>query len=453
MSKHPVVEYTSEASWALVEDRFSPFAKETLEKLIKFCEEEISPAVRVAQAQLPDDPALRWKSGIPVTEELKVKAKKLGLWNLFLSKAHYPQFGVPLTNLEYAVMAEILGRFGQIASEALNCSAPDTGNMEVLARYGSPEQQKKWLLPLLNGEIRSAFSMTEKHVASSDATNIRTSIRQEGNEIVINGHKWWISGAGDPRCKLHLVLGKSDPNNASAYKQQSIVIVPVDTPGVKVIRPMKVFGYDDAPEGHCEVIYENVRVPLSNLILGWGRGFEIIQGRLGPGRIHHCMRSVGAAQAALDLMLLRVTDPAKKTFGKYLHEHGSILQEIARSRADIDSGRLLVLSAALKIDKHQAKGAMKEIAIAKFTIPKMACTVVDRAMQAFGAEGISQDQQLAQTYAQLRTLRFADGPDEVHMQQVGRNELKRAPGLLQKQQESKRKEKALLEKAGLTAKL
>ncbi|KAL1742889.1 acyl-CoA dehydrogenase/oxidase [Schizophyllum fasciatum] len=453
MSKNPVVEYTSEASWALVEDKFSPFAKETLAKLIKFCEEEISPAVRVAQAQLPDDPALRWKSGIPITEELKVKAKKLGLWNLFLSKAHYPQFGVPLTNLEYAVMAEILGRFGQIASEALNCSAPDTGNMEVLARYGSPEQQKQWLLPLLNGEIRSAFSMTEKNVASSDATNIRTCIQQEGNEIVINGHKWWISGAGDPRTKLHLVLGKSDPNNQSTYKQQSIVIVPVDTPGVKVIRPMKVFGYDDAPEGHCEVIYENVRVPLSNLILGWGRGFEIIQGRLGPGRIHHCMRSIGAAQAALDAMIMRVTDPAKKTFGKYLHQHGSILQEIARSRADIDSGRLLVLSAALKIDKHQAKGAMKEIAIAKFTIPKMACTVVDRAMQAFGAEGISQDQQLAQTYAQLRTLRFADGPDEVHMQQVGRNELKRAPLLLQKQQESRKREKALFERVGLSAKL
>ncbi|TRM68376.1 acyl-CoA dehydrogenase/oxidase [Schizophyllum amplum] len=453
MSPHPVVEYTSEASWALVEDRFSPYAKETLAKVIKFCEDEVSPAVRVAQAQIPDEPALRWKSGIPITEELKAKAKKLGLWNLFLSKAHYPQFGMPLTNLEYAVMAEILGRFGQIASEALNCAAPDTGNMEVLARYGSPEQQKKWLLPLLNGEIRSAFSMTERYVASSDATNIRTSIRQEGSDIVINGHKWWISGAGDPRTKLHLVLGKSDPDNKSAYHQQSIVIVPVDTPGVKIVRPMKVFGYDDAPEGHCEVIYENVRVPLGNLVLGWGKGFEIIQGRLGPGRIHHCMRSIGAAQAALDAMVMRVTDATKKTFGKHLHEHGSILQEIARSRADIDSGRLLVLSAALKIDKHQAKGAMKEIAIAKFTIPKMACTVVDRAMQAFGAEGISQDQQLAQTYAQLRTLRFADGPDEVHMQQVGRNELKRAPMLLQRQQESKKKEQALFERVGLMAKL
>ncbi|KAG8763633.1 putative acyl-CoA dehydrogenase ibr3 [Serendipita sp. 397] len=219
-------------------------------------------------------------------------------------------------------MAEILGRCGQFGSEAVNCSAPDTGNMEVLARYGTPEQQKKWLVPLLNGQIRSAFSMTEKGVASSDATNIETSIRQEGDSIVINGHKWWISGAGDPRCKLHIVMGKSDPGNKNKYLQQSVVLVPPNTPGVKIVRPMHVFGYDDAPEGHCEVIYDNVRVPLSNLVLGWGRGFEIIQGRLGPGRIHHCMRSIGAAQYALDLMIQRVTDPNRKTFGKFLYQHG-----------------------------------------------------------------------------------------------------------------------------------
>jgi len=278
---HPIVELTSEASWAMVEDKFSPYAKETLAKLIEFLEDEILPAVRVAHAQLPTDPVQRWKTVIPIIEELKIKAKKLGLWNLFLSKAHYPEHGVPLTNLEYAIMAEVLGRGGYIAPQAVNCSAPDTGNMEVLARYGSTEQQKKWLVPLLNGEIRSAFAMTEKNVASSDATNIRTSIRREGDEIVINGHKWWISGAGDPRTKLHLVMGKSDSGNKSTYNQQSVVIVPADAPGVKVIRPMQVFGYDDAPEGHCEIVYENVRVPLGNLVLGWGKGFEIIQGRLG----------------------------------------------------------------------------------------------------------------------------------------------------------------------------
>lgn len=264
MAPHPIVEYTSESSWALIEDKLSPFAKDTLAKLIKFLEDDVYPAVRVAHAQVPKDDELRWKTTIPVVADLKEKAKKLGLWNLFLSKAHYPQYGVPLTNLEYGVMAELLGRGGQVASEAVNCSAPDTGNMEVLARYASPEQQKKWLVPLLNGEIRSAFSMTERFVASSDATNIRTTIRQEGNEIVINGHKWYISGAGDPRCALHLVLGKSDPENSDRYRQQSIVIVPANAPGVKVVRAMGVFGYDDAPEGHCEIIYENVRVPVGD---------------------------------------------------------------------------------------------------------------------------------------------------------------------------------------------
>ncbi|KDR83361.1 hypothetical protein GALMADRAFT_235456 [Galerina marginata CBS 339.88] len=453
MAPHPVIAYTSEASWSMIEDKFTPYGKETLAKVIKFLEDEILPAVKVAHAQLPDDPIKRWQTIIPIIAELKEKAKKQGLWNLFLSKAHYPEFGVPLSNLEYAVVAEVLAHAGHIGPEVMNCSAPDTGNMEVLARYGSPEQQKKWLVPLLNGEIRSAFAMTEKNVASSDAKNIRTSIRQEGNEIVISGHKWWISGAGDPRTKLHLVMGKSDPNNKNSYNQQSVVIVPADAPGVKIIRPMKVFGYDDAPEGHCEIIYENVRAPLSNLVLGWGRGFEIIQGRLGPGRIHHCMRSIGAAQSALDLMLQRVTDPGRKTFGKYLHEHGTVIADIAKSRAEIESARLLVLSAALQIDKYKAKGALKEIGIAKFVIPSMALTVIDRAIQSFGAEGVSQDTELAARWAGLRTLRIADGPDAVHIQQVGQRELRRAPELTRKAQALKKKTNALMERHGLKAQL
>ncbi|KAJ7068065.1 acyl-CoA dehydrogenase/oxidase [Mycena amicta] len=446
---HPIVQYTSPASWAMIEDKFSPYAKETLANLVNFFEEEIVPARRLAHAQIPTDPAQRWKTIVPVIEELKVKAKKRGLWNLFLSKAHYPEHGVPLTNLEYAVMAELLGRGGHMAPQVVNCSAPDTGNMEVLARYGTPEQQKKWLIPLLNGDIRSAFAMTEKGVASSDATNIRTSIRREGDEIVINGHKWWISGAGDPRTKLHIVMGKSDPGNKSTYNQQSVVLVPADAPGITIVRPMTVLGYDDAPEGHCEIIYNNVRVPLTNLVLGWGKGFEIIQGRLGPGRIHHCMRSIGAASEALDTMLRRVTDPSRKTFGKFLYEHGSVIAEIAKSRADIESARMLVLSAALQIDKYQAKGALKEIGIAKFVVPSLALTVVDRAIQSFGAEGLSQDQELAGVWAGLRTLRIADGPDAVHLQQVGQRELKRAPALHKQAEARAKKEDALFAKAGI----
>ncbi|CAG7849373.1 Acyl-CoA dehydrogenase family member 10 Short=ACAD-10 [Serendipita indica DSM 11827] len=449
MAPHPIEQYTSSSSWAMVEDKFSPYAKETLAKLVDFVHNELEPARKVWEAQLPADPVQRWKTVIPITEELKLKAKQRGLWNLFLSKKHYPEFGVPLTNLEYAVMAEILGRCGQFGSESVNCSAPDTGNMEVLAKYGTPEQQKKWLIPLLNGEIRSAFSMTEKGVASSDATNIQTSIRRDGDSIVINGHKWWISGAGDPRCKLHIVMGKSDPDNKNKYLQQSVVLVPPETPGVKIVRPMHVFGYDDAPEGHCEVIYDNVRVPLSNLVLGWGRGFEIIQGRLGPGRIHHCMRSIGAAQYALDLMIQRVTDPSRKTFGKFLYQHGTIISDIAKSRAEIEASRLLVLSAAHQIDKFQAKGALKEIGIAKFVVPQMAATVIDRAIQSYGAEGISQDTPLAKLAAGMRTLRFADGPDEVHIQQIGRRELERAKRLHELTAEIKKKEAALLNARGL----
>ncbi|EIM88256.1 acyl-CoA dehydrogenase NM domain-like protein [Stereum hirsutum FP-91666 SS1] len=446
MATHPVAQLTSPASWALVEDKFSPYGKETLTKLITFLEEDVEPAAKVARAQLPADPVQRWKTVIPVIEDLKAKAKKLGLWNLFLSKTHYPEHGVPLTNLEYGVMAELLGRSGHMGSEAVNCAAPDTGNMEVLARYGNAEQQKKWLLPLLNGETRSAFAMTERFVSSSDATNIRTSMVQEGDEIVINGHKWWISGAGDPRTRLHLVMGKSDPKNKNTYNQQSVVIVPADAPGVKIIRPMNVFGYDDAPEGHCEIVYENVRVPVGNLVLGWGRGFEIIQGRLGPGRIHHCMRSIGAAQFALDTMIERVTDPSRKTFGKFLYEHGTVVADIAKSRAEIEGARLLVLSAAHQIDKARAKGALKEIGIAKFVVPSMALQVIDRAIQSFGAEGVSQDTELANLWAGLRTLRIADGPDAVHIQQVGQRELKRAPELAKKAAEKKKRETALLQK-------
>lgn len=395
----------------------------------------------------------RWKVIPPVIEELKAKAKAKGLWNLFLSKKHYPKHGVPLTNLEYAIIAEVTGRGGHFASEAFNCSAPDTGNMEVLAKYGNEEQQKKWLEPLLKGEIRSAFAMTERFIASSDATNIRTDIRQEGNQIVINGHKWWISGAGDPRCKLHILMGKSDPKNSNTHKQQSIVLIPADTPGIKVVRPMRVFGYDDAPEGHCEIIYENVRVPLANLIKGWGCGFEIIQGRLGPGRIHHCMRSIGAAEMALERMLTRATDMRKRTFGKALYQHGTIVADIARSRMQIDQARLLVLSAANMIDRSDAKGAMRDIGMSKVVVPTAALDVVDRSMQAHGAEGLSQDTPLAAAYAGLRTLRYADGPDEVHIQQVGKQELKRAENLWKRQNHIEELGRRKIERAGLKSHL
>ncbi|KAK0555784.1 hypothetical protein OC846_000372 [Tilletia horrida] len=425
-SADPITHFISASTWDFIEDKFTPFGKQTLNKVLDFLVTDCLPAEHLYHAQIPADPVKRWQTVPSVVEDLKQKAKQRGLWNLFLSKRHYPKHGVPLTNLEYAVIAELTGRVSHFGAEALNCSAPDTGNMEVLAKYGSEEQQKKWLEPLLNGQIRSAFAMTERFIASSDATNIRTSIRQEGNEIVINGHKWWISGAGDPRCKLHIVMGKSDPENSNKHQQQSIVLVPADHPGVKVVRPMQVFGYDDAPEGHCEVIYDNVRVPLSNLVLGWGRGFEIIQGRLGPGRIHHCMRSIGVAERALDLMLIRVTDERKKTFGKLLAQHGTVVSNIAKSRMDIDQARLLVLAAANRIDKTNAKGAMQYIGMSKAVVPQMALDVVDRAIQAYGAEGLCQDQPLAGAWAQLRTLRFADGPDEVHYQQIGKLELRRA---------------------------
>ncbi|MCO5611372.1 hypothetical protein L7F22_065625 [Adiantum nelumboides] len=397
---HPVVSegIISPGAWALISSNFSPYAKDTL---------------------------ARW-STLSLPQE---KGKAQGLWNLFLSKAHYPKHGTPLTNLEYGVMAEVMGRGGHFTSEAFNCSAPDTGNMEVLAKYGNEEQQRTWLIPLLNGEIRSAFAMTEKNVASSDATNICTSIRQEGDEIVINGHKWWISGAGDPRCKVHLLMGKSHPDNENAYRQQSMVSSQPTRLACASLRPMHVFGYDDAPEGHCEILYENVRVPLKNLIKGWGAGFEIIQGRLGPGRIHHCMRTVGTAERALEYMVRRATDKKRTPFGKMLCEHGTVVANIAQCRIKIEQARLLVLSAARMIDLYGAKAAQSQIAYAKVAVINSSLEVVDHAMQVHGAAGISQDFPLAGMYAGLRTLRYADGPDEVHLQQQGRQELKKSEKL------------------------
>ncbi|GAA5909633.1 hypothetical protein JCM6882_008448, partial [Rhodosporidiobolus microsporus] len=404
--------------------------------------DECLPAEKTFHDQISTDPALRWKSYPKEIERLKSRAKSLGLWNLWLNKHQYGAQGGRLSNLEYSVCAEVMGHAIRVAPEATNSSAPDTGNMEVLARYGSPAQQDKWLKPLLNGEIRSSFAMTEVGVASSDATNIRLSITldKKTNEIVINGHKWWISGAGDPRNRVHLVMGKSDPDNGSKYKQQSIVIVPSDTKGVKLVRPMSVFGYDDAPEGHYEVKYEDVRVPVDNLILGWGRGFEIIQGRLGPGRLHHCMRSLGLASRALDLTLLRATASNKSTFGKQLYQHGTVVRDLAESRIAIDQARLLVLAAANVVDEHpeRAKGALREIGMAKAIVPNAVLQVIDRAMQLHGAEGISQDTPLAQMWAGVRTLRYADGPDEVHLDQLGRTELKRVEAVRAKYEKVKR---------------
>lgn len=437
------------STWAFVEDKFTPFGKETLVKVIRHIVDECMPAEKLFHAQISTDPATRWKKIPEVLEQLKKKAKAQGLWNLFLSAKHYPDVGSPLSNLEYAVIAEMTGRCGHFGSESLNCAAPDTGNMEVFAKYGNQQQKQTWLTPLLNGEIRSAFAMTERFIASSDATNIRTSIRQEGNEIVVNGHKWWISGAGDPRCAVHLVMGKSDPENSNTHAQQSLVIVPANAPGVKVIRPMHVFGYDDAPEGHCEVIYENVRIPLGNLVLGWGRGFEIIQGRLGPGRIHHCMRTIGTAERALDLMVARATDQRKKAFGKTLSEHGTIVAGVAWARIKIEQSRLLVLSAANMIDKTNAKGAMREIGMSKVAVVNAALEVLDASMQAHGAEGVSQDTMLAYAYAQLRTLRYADGPDEVHLQQLGKLELRRAPEVWERLNKTNALSDQLLAKAGI----
>ncbi len=353
-----------------------------------------------------------------IVEELKPKARAAGLWNLWQPKDH----GGALTNLEYAPLCEIMGS-SSWAPEVFNCSAPDTGNMEVLLRYGTPEQQKQWLTPLQNGEIRSAFLMTEPEVASSDATNIQCRIERQGEEYVINGRKWWSSGAGDPRCKIFIVMGKSNPQSADRHKQQSMILVPADARGVKVVRALSVFGYDDAPHGHMEVVLENVRVPAANMLLGEGRGFEIAQGRLGPGRIHHCMRIIGQAERALELMCQRLK--SRVAFGKPVVEHNLWHERIAESRLMIEQARLLTLKAAYMMDTVGNKNAKAEIAMIKVIAPNMAQQVIDWAIQAHGGGGVCQDFPLAMMYSHNRTLRLADGPDEVHRNQIARLELKK----------------------------
>lgn len=350
----------------------------------------------------------------PVMEELKRKAKADGLWNLFL--AEFEDYGAGLSNLEYAPLAEVMGR-SMIGAEVFNCSAPDTGNMEVLARYGTQAQRDEWLTPLLNGEIRSAFAMTEPAVASSDATNIQCTIDRQGDEYVINGRKWWTSGAPDPRCKIMIVMGKTDVN-APRHQQQSQILVPLETKGVTIVRPLKVFGSDDAPHGHAEVSFENVRVPVSNLIGNQGEGFAIAQGRLGPGRIHHCMRLIGCAQRALEMMCARAE--SRVAFGKNLSEQGSVREDIARSICDIEQARLLTLKAAARMDEVSYKDARDLIAMIKVVAPTMAQTVIDRAIQVHGAMGLSQDTFLAEAFAYARTVRLADGPDQVHMSSLGK---------------------------------
>jgi acyl-CoA dehydrogenase len=394
---------------------FSPRVKELQRRLLAFYDEHIYPNEQTYMEQAAS--GQRWKV-IPVIEELKPKARAAGLWNLFLPES---ELGAGLTNLEYAPLCEIMGRVIW-SPEVFNCSAPDTGNMEVIARYGDEEQKKRWLIPLLEGEIRSCFGMTEPGVASSDATNIQSSIVRDGDEYVINGHKWWTSGAGDPRCRLCIFMGKTDPD-APRHRQQSMILVPMDTEGVKVKRMLSVFGYDDAPHGHAEVLFENVRVPRSNILLGEGRGFEIAQGRLGPGRIHHCMRLIGLAERALEAMCKRVK--TRVAFGKTLAEMGTIQADIAESRMEIEQARLLTLKAAYMMDTVGNKAARAEIAMIKVVAPNVALRVIDRAIQAHGGAGVCQDFPLAYSWAMTRTLRIADGPDEVHRAAVAKLELKK----------------------------
>jgi acyl-CoA dehydrogenase len=393
---------------------YSSRVKELEKNLRSFMDEHIYPNEDRYHREIEQN---RW-SPSRVIEELKPRARAAGLWNLFMPDREH---GAGLTNLEYAPLCEIMGR-NVMAPEVFNCSAPDTGNMEVIARYGTTAQQQRWLKPLLAGEIRSCFAMTEPAVASSDATNIEASIRREGNEYVINGRKWWSSGAGDPRCKVAIFMGKTDPK-AHRYQQQSMVLVPMDTPGVKVERLLTVFGYDHAPHGHGEVTFKDVRVPLDNMLLGEGRGFEIAQGRLGPGRIHHCMRCIGVAERALEMMCRRVQQ--RVAFGKLLAEQGTIRADIALSRMEIEQARLLTLKAAYMMDTVGNKEARAEIAMIKVIAPNVTLRVLDRAIQAHGGAGVSQDTFLAGAWASVRTLRLADGPDEVHTEAVAKLELEK----------------------------
>jgi acyl-CoA dehydrogenase len=388
--------------------------KDLQKRLQGFMEEHVYPNEQRFHDEIERN---RW-TPTRVVEELKPKARAAGLWNLFLPNDEH---GAGLTNLEYAPLCETMGR-SVMAPEIFNCSAPDTGNMEVLARYGTPEQKERWLKPLLAGEIRSCFAMTEPAVASSDARNIEANILRNGDEYVINGRKWWSSGAGDPRCKIAIFMGKTDPS-AAPHKQQSMLLIPMDTPGVKIVRMLTVYGYDHAPHGHGEVIYENVRVPVSNLLLGEGRGFEIAQGRLGPGRIHHCMRCIGVAERALEIMCKRVQ--SRVAFGKTLAEQGTIRADIAKSRIEIDQARLLTLAAAYKMDTAGNKAARADISMIKVFAPNVALQVLDRAIQAHGAAGVSQDTFLAEAWAHTRTLRLADGPDEVHLEAIAKLELRK----------------------------
>ncbi|TWE08316.1 acyl-CoA dehydrogenase [Neobacillus bataviensis] len=385
-------------------------------KLTEFMDEYVYPNEKLYHEQIDkNDPFSKIP---PIMEELKEKAKQHGLWNLFLPESEY---GAGLTNLEYAPLCEIMGR-SAIAPEVFNCAAPDTGNMEVLVRYGTEAHKEQWLKPLLAGEIRSCFSMTEPDVASSDATNIQASIVRDGDEYVINGTKWWSSGAGDPRCKIAIVMGKNDPS-APTHEQQSMILVPLDAPGVTIKRILPVFGYDHAPHGHAEIEYKNVRVPASNMLWGEGKGFAIAQGRLGPGRIHHCMRTIGAAERALEEMCKRVQN--RVAFGKRLSDQGVIQEWIAEARIEIEQARLLTLKAAYMMDTVGNKEAKTEIAMIKVIAPNMALKIIDRAIQAFGAAGVSEDTPLAASWANIRTLRLADGPDEVHKRAIARYELKK----------------------------
>ena len=390
-------------------------------RLLAFMDEHIYPNEQAFAQEVARNGRERGNRWIPteLIERLKPLARERGLWNLFLPRS--PRAPEGLSNLDYAPLCEIMGRVAW-APEVFNCSAPDTGNMETLERYGSEEQKREWLEPLLRGEIRSAFAMTEPAVASSDATNIETSIRRDGAEYVIDGHKWWISGAGDPRCKIFIVMGKTDPQ-AERHRQQAMILVPADTPGVRIERPLPVFGYDDAPHGHCEIRFENVRVPLANMLLGEGRGFEIAQGRLGPGRIHHCMRAIGVAERALELMCRRLS--ARTAFGRSIADQGVWRERIAESRIRIDTARLLTLKAASMMDTVGNKGAQAEIAMIKVLAPAVAQYVLDYAIQAHGGAGVSEDFPLAQLWANNRALRLADGPDEVHRNAIAKLELRK----------------------------